>query len=87
MEMEQRQIGIRALELCRKQLPHVGRLRRRQAGLPSAKPHEDQFVIFAALQLERSAVGPIGNDRVPYVRQRQRTPKPGRIACAQISDQ
>ena len=87
MQLQQAQVGIGASHLHSKQLLDVFRLRDREAALAGAELHQNKLVIFATLQLERATVGPIRNDRVPDVRQRQGTSQPGGITRGQVTDE
>jgi hypothetical protein len=87
MEMQEAEIGIGASHLRSEEFLDVLRLGNREAALTGTQLHENQLVILTTLELKRSTVGSVRNDRVPDVGQRQRTTKPGRIGCGQVADE
>ena len=67
VELQEAQIGIRATHLHTEPLLYVFGFGDSKPALAGTELHENQLVIFAALQLERSTVGAVRNDRVPYI--------------------
>ena len=64
--------------------PHLGRLGSGEPALSGAEPHQYQFVVLTALELERPPVGPVGNDGLSKLGQRQRPMKPGGIRRSKV---
>ena len=87
MELQQAQVGIGASHLRCEQLLNVFRLGNREAALAGTELHESELVILAAVELKRATVGPVRNDRVPDICQRQGTFQPGRVTRGQVSNE
>jgi hypothetical protein len=87
MELQQSQIGIGASHLRSEEFLDLLRFGDREAALTRTQLHENQLVILTTLELERSTIHPVRNDRVPDVRQRQRTAQPRRISRGQVANE
>jgi hypothetical protein len=77
--MHEPQIRVRAPHFHLELDSDLRRLGSGEATLSGAESHQHQLVVLTALQLERPAVGPVGQDGVMQLAHRQWPMKPIRI--------
>jgi hypothetical protein len=53
--------------------------------LAGAQTDEYELIVLAGLEPERATVGPVREDRLANLAQRQRTPEPGRVGGCQVA--
>jgi hypothetical protein len=82
-----RQVGIGTQRFGGKLGMNILRLGAGEPTLAGAQADENELVVLARLELESSAVGPVGKYRLPDLPQWERTPEPGRVDGCQVADE
>ncbi len=87
MELQKAQVGIRASHLHSEQLLDILRLGDGVAALAGTELHQNELVVFTALELKGAPIGAVGEDGVSDICQRQRTSQAGRITRGQVTNE
>jgi hypothetical protein len=85
--LNQCEIRVGTRQLLHELIANLVRAGSGEAPFSGAQSHEHELVVFAALELEGSAVGAIGQDRIADVHQKQRFRQASAIARGNVTDE
>jgi hypothetical protein len=85
--VEHREIGVRVPALLGEAPPGLLRLGPDQIPFSRAEAEEYRLVVFHGVELERAAIGAVGQDRPGDVVEGHGPPEPSRVGRGQITDQ